>query len=232
LFLADLSKHVLPSPARTQGDGMETTDNTPRKVEPFPSTVATSSRSPLDTFLHRQTPVQAGGSHPVVPGTVITLNPKYFTQTKKENLSFAGFKSKEPKFVPYEPYKASVNPIVPTPIHSRAKHKHHRNVIRTDPHVQADSSSVKSCEEGESTTSAVDSVCDNESGKEKEDEKTVAPKSWSAEKQAMEAEIKQLKDENGQMDLQLKFQAQVNFLSFCMASLTFEHCSSNLFCGT
>lgn len=175
---------------RTQGDGMEnvTTDKTEIK----------QSRSRLgDTLIYHPTNLKLlGSTPPVMPtGTIVNLVPKNISNVKQEKHILHSLKSKEPKFVPYEPYKAAVNPIVPF-------EKKNRRLPRKESSVKATVAQVAAMKIQEADTRIVkDST--------KENEEKVLLDEWKSEKRTYEAEICKLKEENSQLETQLKFQAQV-----------------------
>jgi hypothetical protein len=133
---------------------------------------------------------------PVITGKIVNLVPKNVTQTKKDKILSGNLKAKEPKFVPYEPYKAAVKPIIPyekkgKPGERKISHKSVdlKIVVTNVPDVQDDTTE---CEKNSRKT---------------EDE--VLTDVALQERKALEDEIKTLKEENGQLESQLKFQAQV-----------------------
>lgn len=176
---------------RTQGDGME--NATIDKIE------IKQSRSRLgDTLIYHPTNLkQLGSTAPVTPiGTIVNLVPKNIRNAKQEKHILHSLKSKEPKFVPYEPYKAAVNPIVPFEKRNKKlpKNKSSLNTTVTQiatMKIQDDARMKDSMKESKEKTS--------------EDE-------WNNEKRIYEVEIRKLKEENSQLETQLKFQAQVKQL--------------------
>lgn len=176
---------------RTQGDGME--NATADKIE------IKQSRSRLgDTLIYHPTNLkQLGSTAPVTPiGTIVNLVPKNISNTKQEKHILHSLKSKEPKFVPYEPYKAAVNPIVPF----EKKKKLPRNKSSLNATVmqvaamkiQGNNMRLKDCM--------------------KESKEKTSEDEWNNEKKTYEAEIHKLREENSQLETQLKFQAQVKQL--------------------
>ncbi|XP_011301340.1 golgin-45 [Fopius arisanus] len=171
-------------PGRTQGDGME---NTPPKLE--------TKKTLRDTLIYHPTNLkQSSCLPPVTPtGTIVNLTPRNVIHRKEKLLHT--LKCKEPKFVPYEPYKAAVNPIIPV----QKKKKGTRNNLDINEMV-AQVSIHKSIE-----------MEKNETKYERpQTEEEVELKEWQLEKKAYELELKNLRDENTQLENQLKFQAQVN----------------------
>lgn len=175
-------------PGRTQGDGMENV-STP-KPENKESKVRLG-----DTLIYHPTNLKnTNSTPPVAPtGTIVNLVPKTTTHGKKEKHILHTLKSKEPKFVPYEPYKAAVNPIIPLERRTWTK-KHSRNNL--DINVMVSQVSELRIEELSKNEPKV------------ELEKT--PDQWESERKEYTTEIQKLKEENSQLENQLKFQAQVN----------------------
>ena len=173
---------------RTQGDGMENV--VAQKAE----TKQSKCRLGDALIYHPTNLKQLSSIPPVMPnGPIINLVPKHVASVKDEKHVLNSLKSKEPKFVPYEPYKAAVNPIIPC--NKKAK-KLQRNNLNMSMAV----SQVAAIKIHETQISSV--------GIQKIDKDTESD--WSKEKKAYDAEIQKLKEENSQLENQLKFQAQVN----------------------
>lgn len=136
---------------------------------------------------------QQNSTPPVTPkGQIVNLIPRTITQIKKDKHVLHSLKSKEPKFVPYEPYKAAVNPIVP--IEKKKKKSKNNNLDINDMVTQLaqfKTEEIKKEKQEDSKPLIVESELD------------VVKKNY-------EAEIQKLKEENSQLENQLKFQAQVN----------------------
>ncbi|XP_034940382.1 golgin-45 isoform X2 [Chelonus insularis] len=179
----------LPCPGRTQGDGMENVSTD--KVE-------TKKTHLRDTLIYHPTNLNQSSYTPAVTptGTIVKLIPTHVTQRKKEKILHS-LKSKEPKFVPYEPYKASVNPIIPF----EKKHKSSRNNLDINEMV-AQMAIHKSIEMEKDEAKRI--------AESQKDNKNKELKDWEIEKKSYEQEIQNLKEENSQLENQLKFQAQVN----------------------
>lgn len=156
------------------------------------------SRSRLgDTLIYHPTNLkQSGSTAPVTPiGTIVNLVPKNISNAKQEKRILHSLKSKEPKFVPYEPYKAAVNPIVPFEKKNKKLSK-------------------KSSMNATVAQIAAMKVQDHDMKlKECMKEKT-SEDEWNSERKAYEAEIYKLKEENSQLETQLKFQAQVDMIIY------------------
>ena len=183
----------MPCPGRTQGDGMENVVAAKPEIKQKKTRLG-------DTLIYHPTNLkQISCSSPVAPtGTIVNLVPGGITYSKKHILH--SLKSKEPKFVPYEPYKAAVNPIVPF---EKKNKRFSRNNLDINTMV-AQMALHNKAMENDKTEAQVDII---------EEEKDVEHREWDAQKKAYEAEIQNLKDENGQLENQLKFQAQVIFLN-------------------
>lgn len=170
---------------RTQGDGMENIAND--KLETKGNKIRLG-----DTLIYHPTNFkQLNSKPPITPsGTVVNLVPKSTTHTKKEKYILSSLKSKEPKFVPYEPYKAAVNPIIPLDRKNNRLLKHNAN-IKT---MISQLSTLKTGDKG------IDKECDKKSDIAQID---------SDNDRKYKAEIQKLKEENSQLENQLKFQTQV-----------------------
>lgn len=139
--------------------------------------------------VYRPTELVAVGSAslpPTVPkGKIFNLVPK-LVHTTRTNSSL---KSKEPKFVPFEPYKGAVNPIIPF--------KNNENRIK----VISDKNNLDL-----SVLVSQMSTLTNKELRAMEGDK----QEFDAEKQKYEKQIDELKKERDYYQSQLKFQAQVN----------------------
>lgn len=182
--------HIMGCVERTQGDGME--NATADKVE------IKQSRSRLgDTLIYHPTNLkQLGSTAPVTPiGTIVNLVPKNISNAKQEKHILHSLRSKEPKFVPYEPYKAAVNPIVPF-------EKKNKKLPRNKSNMNTTVAQIAAMKIQESDMKLKECM--------KESKEKTSEDDWNNEKKAYEIEIRKLKEENSQLETQLKFQAQVN----------------------
>lgn len=178
---------------RTQGDGMENVS-----VECAAKTESKQTRGRLgDALIYHPTNLkQLSSIPPVTPtGTIVNLIPKHISNVKDEKHILNSLKSREPKFVPYEPYKAAVNPIVPLDKRTKRPHK-------SDIHVNMTVSQVAALKLHDKEVMIKDCA------KVHQEKQTTSD--WEKEKSAYEMEIQKLKEENSQLENQLKFQAQVN----------------------
>ena len=194
LYFLFIDIHKLECPKRTQGDGMENvvTDK-----------VADAAEKPIKVRLgealiyHPTNLKQQNSTPPVTPtGQIVNLIPKAITQIKKDRHILHSLKSKEPKFVPYEPYKAAVNPIVP---YEKTKKKKSKNNL--DINVMVTQLSHLKTEETKKINQNIPDPITTLS-------------ETDAMKRQYELEIQRLKEENSQLENQLKFQAQVTFHRF------------------
>ncbi|XP_012134931.1 golgin-45 [Megachile rotundata] len=175
---------------RTQGDGMENV--VAQKTE----TKQTKCRLGDALIYHPTNLKQLSSIPPVMPnGPIINLVPKHVINIKDEKHVLNSLKSKEPKFVPYEPYKAAVNPIIPY-------NKKTRKLQKSNLNMNVTVSGVAAMKIHETDVPPIDIKKSNE-------DKAVESE-WMKEKKVYEAELQKLKEENSQLENQLKFQAQVN----------------------
>lgn len=141
----------------------------------------------------------------------------------KNSLSYKDFpiaiRQKEPKFIPYEPYKAAVTPIIPEQKNikgekslSRSRHNDSK-VTLTETHIPfpltcTNLSLHENLQNNEETVPLLKVLKEVKVLKEdKEEKEDVA---WIKEKTAMKDEINKLKEEKSQLEDQFKIQLQVN----------------------
>ncbi|XP_043255887.1 golgin-45 [Colletes gigas] len=183
-------KQTMQCMGRTQGDGMENVMI--EKTE----TKGMKCRLGETLIYHPTNLKQLSSIPPVTPnGPIINLIPKHAASVKDEKHILNSLKSKEPKFVPYEPYKAAVNPIIPYDKKGKKSQKCNLNMNMTVSQIAA----MKIHETKVPSNDTVSTVEDNSMESE-----------WLKEKKLYDAEIQKLKEENSQLENQLKFQAQVN----------------------
>ncbi|XP_061942692.1 golgin-45 isoform X2 [Apis cerana] len=175
---------------RTEGDGMENV--TAEKIE-----IKQTKCRLGETLIYHPTDLkQLSSIPPVTPnGPIVNLKPKYVTNVKDEKHILNSLKLKEPKFIPYEPYKAAVNPIIPYEKKNKKLQKSNVNVNMTVAQVVA-----MKLHETKVLCNELKII----------DENNCIGNEWLKEKEEYEAEIQKLKEENSQLENQLKFQAQVN----------------------
>ena len=129
---------------------------------------------------------QQTSSPPVTPtGQIVNLTPTSSTQLKKDRHTVHAFKSKEPKFVPYEPYKAAVNPIIPYEKNNKKRIISKNNL---DINVMVAQLAHLKTEEINKDINRDEKVQFSDT---------------------VNLELQKLKEENSQLENQLKFQAQV-----------------------
>ncbi|KAI4460084.1 basic leucine zipper nuclear factor 1 blzf1 protein [Holotrichia oblita] len=103
----------------------------------------------------------------------------------------------EPKFIPYEPFKGAVEPIVPIKKVVKREPKDKNNIDIHDLVIQM--SEMRMQELNKAKIEAI-----------KGDEEVITRKQWDHEKKSYETDIKNLQETNAHLENQLKFQAQVN----------------------
>jgi hypothetical protein len=164
---------------RTNGDGMENPDSTHSDL----LINRTSQLSLSEKFIYRPNLL---GSHSVTtcptipPGRMIHLKPQPMPLASNRDVVPKNLKGKEPKFVPYEPYKAAVKPIVPS--------------------VKKNRKNAKQCDVTNDLTNSISEVLCN---------RDISHESSELEKQSLIAEVEALKSQNQELEKQLKYQAQV-----------------------
>ncbi|KAL1465365.1 hypothetical protein WDU94_004944 [Cyamophila willieti] len=175
---------ALPTPRRTEGDGMENT-------EPA-QTTTTTSVTPSETPLVMQS------------GKMVHLIPKNCIK----NSALVVHVSKEPKYVPYEPYKAAVNPRMPCLKQKKTK-------VAVKKRGSKDDSNEVSIHQPVVPVTHSASFPEDKGPELKLDEKlkdlnlSDNPLNTS-DSPDLEVEIKQLRSENLELENQVKYQAQVN----------------------
>lgn len=174
-------------PRRTRGDGME---NKAMETIEKPLKIKLG-----EALIYRPINLKQQTLTPTTPsGQIVNLTPKKTNNIKKEKHILHTTKIKEPKFVPYEPYKAAVNPIVPFEKKKKKKISSRNNL---DINVMVTQLAQLKTEE------IIDNKLVNENQIETIDEIGILKKQY-------DEEIQKLKEENSQLENQLKFQAQVN----------------------
>lgn len=168
--------------SRTSGDGMD--NSIIHTLETLPRNLITQTRYDMLKCL---TPV-------VARGKVIKTIPKYHPKEQKKQ-KYLTMKGKEPKFVPYEPFKAAVTPII-------AKK-------RKSPVVEA---RTKNNVDIHDLVSQMNDIRVNEMKETKRLDLSavVAIDEYNCLKKKYDTDIKNLRETNSHLENQLKFQAQVN----------------------
>lgn len=130
-------------------------------------------------------------------GKIIPIVPKYLPTMKKPKYLLQ--KPKEPKFVPYEPYKCAMEPIVQKKQEIKVVTKRDKNNVDIQDLVTQMShmrmQMMQKAKEQAIETNAP----------------LITKLQWEKEKQAYETDIKNLKETNAHLENQLKFQVQVGF---------------------
>ncbi|CAG9772454.1 unnamed protein product [Ceutorhynchus assimilis] len=174
-------------PTRTLGDGME---NNPNKFLEIIN--INQLQKPSLAILKSMEPVRPTSK-------IINLVPKYVPQEKKvTNIILS--KPKEPKFVPYEPYKAAVQPI-------KSK-KVKRQPISVDFKTSKNNVAIQELvkQMSDIRTTELNKLKMTAMG----EEEVIPKRQWQKEREAYEVDIKNLKETKAHLENQLKFQAQVN----------------------
>lgn len=198
MFRPTSSSSSLDTAARTQGDGME--------HEALPSTTQQQQQRPinlppnfdLERLLPHSGPnpvyrptelvTTTGGAslRPTIPqGKIFALVPKLVPPNRT-----GGLKNREPRFVPFEPYKGAVNPIIPF--------KNNENRVKVGP------------DRNNLDLNVLVSQMSTMTSKELLKGEVVAKQEFDNEKQKYEKQIEELRKERDYFQSQLKFQAQVN----------------------
>lgn len=178
---------------RTLGDGM---DNTLLKLAESSIKLNANPKS-VKSILISLKPIE-----PEAP--VRILVPKYVPKQKSQS-KYLFQKQKEPRFVPYEPYKCCVEPIV--------KHKRtlKRGLLVKSPasknnvdinNLVEQMGELRASELSKATIEAIQN-----------DDVLMSKKQWETEKSALETDIKNLRETNAHLENQLKFQAQVKIIA-------------------
>lgn len=132
-------------------------------------------------------------------GKIIPIVPKYVPSMKKTKYLIR--KPKEPKFVPYEPYKCAMEPILQKKKQVKVITKRDKNNVDIQDLVtQMSHMRMQMMEKAK-----VEAIVTNEP--------LITKSEWKKSKQAYETDIKNLKETNAHLENQLKFQAQVNFMN-------------------
>ncbi|KAL7290171.1 hypothetical protein TKK_0015883 [Trichogramma kaykai] len=181
---------TLTCPKRTEGDGMEFVN-----PDKFTDSIDKSIKIRLGEALiyHPTNLKQQVSTPPITPtGQIVNLVPKNHIRRDKQILH--PLKIKEPKFVPYEPYKAAINPIVPIEKMTKKVKSKKNNLdinVMVSQLAQLKTEEIKKNSINLKAYASIDAES-NEFNKQLEDE------------------VQRLKEENTQLENQLKFQAQVN----------------------
>ncbi|KAL1508894.1 hypothetical protein ABEB36_003714 [Hypothenemus hampei] len=170
-------------PERTLGDGMENR----------------SLKYPEIVFDRKLSEKILASMKPVQPKTkIINLVPRYVPQEKKHSNTILT-KPKEPKFVPYEPYKAAVQPIKT----QKSSYNSHSTGVHSKKNVE-----IKELVNQMSEMRIVE--MNKLAAITKTKDEFIPKEKWGKEKEAYEIDIKNLQETNAHLECQLKFQAQVN----------------------
>lgn len=174
---------------RTLGDGMDNKLLTLTEKNKIPIGL---NVKPKASVLKSLQPVE-------FPSKVTYLIPKYVPKDVKPSVKY--LKPKEPKFIPYEPYKAAIHPIKPRKMKktlpTTSEPKNRNNVEIQELVTQM--SAFRMQEMNKTTLKAL------------ENQEELIPRSqWEKQKEEYEKDLKNLLESNACLENQLKFQAQVN----------------------
>ncbi|XP_050304015.1 golgin-45 isoform X2 [Anthonomus grandis grandis] len=191
-------------PERTLGDGMEkkpleTIDN---KLHLLKNLTQHSKEITFKQMLLSMKPVEPGAE-------VVNLVPKYLLQDKKVS-NIVVLKPKEPKFIPYEPYKGAVQRIRP----QKTKKKMHVVKTHAVPEVAVETKKSKNNVEIQELVKQISDIKASELTKMKisalKEDAVMPREQWEKEKKEYETDIKNFKETIAHLENQVKFQIQVN----------------------
>jgi hypothetical protein len=208
LFINFFCISVIPCfSARTCGDGMENDlIAKPSTPETVPDAVNFEKRrfSGSDKSAQHHHPllykavtaVQSSSPPAVKPvGKIFNLIPRLVhSNTSSPNRTSASVRNKEPRFIPFEPYKAAINPIIP--------YKKPQNKIKLKNRNNLDLN-VLVTQMSQMTSSELGSATTLEAALDDLDER-------AKEQKEHERELAEVKKERDYYANQLKFQVQVN----------------------
>lgn len=178
---------VLAGRERTLGDGMdhlelELNENSSKREFSF-----NLPQKPSSAILKSM--------RPIIPTSKIYKTiPTYIP--KKKRIKYLTRKPKEPKFIPYEPYKGAVHPIImkkkkPLPIPPKVS----KNNVEIH-HLVTQMSDLRTAELAKDNCETEDII--------------ISKKDWEKEKKNYENDINNLRESNSVLENQLKLQTQVN----------------------
>ncbi|XP_044761900.1 golgin-45 [Coccinella septempunctata] len=143
----------------------------------------------------KPSPIILQSMRPIIPSSKIYKTvPMYIPKEKRTK--YLTRKPKEPKFIPYEPYKGAVHPIVmkkkkPLPLPAKVS----KNNIEIH-HLVTQMSDMRTAELAKDTREEEDIV--------------ISKKDWERERKNYENDINNLRESNNVLENQLKLQTQVN----------------------
>ncbi|CAH0559728.1 unnamed protein product [Brassicogethes aeneus] len=175
---------------RTMGDGMD------NALLSFPETLNNAITFNANLKSSKQI---LKSLQPVIPtSNIVQLVPKYFPKEQKAPKDLFK-KGREPKFVPYEPYKAAVEPMV-APISNKVVFESKPTKNNVEIHQLVNQMADIRQEEMDKMKMTALEKGDN----------FIARDLWEKEKECYNNDIKNLRETNSHLENQLKFQAQVN----------------------
>lgn len=181
--------HQFKSQKRTDGDGMEKED-----INVLDNAQGVEKSTLRDQLIYRPVDLKKCSlPAPPVAGKMINLTPKICTAEKKKVLNIRI--SKEPKFVPYEPYKAATNPIT-----KNSKQIKDKFVRFTNKHLIPNVEDLIQVNKLSITTEK----------NQNEQNLQFVSNSWEEEKQTLLNELDMMRKKNTELENQVQFQTRVN----------------------
>lgn len=177
---------------RTLGDGMDSSLFLPSSNVSDPIKILEVNYKAARSILLSSRPVK-----PKLPISI--LIPRYKPKERKSR-NYCIEKQREPKFVPYEPYKCAIHPIVP-----RKQKEKKDNIVCKPSKNNVDINNLV-----EQMSDLRTTVLQEEKTESINDDAVISKKQWETEKGMLETDIKNLRESNCHLENQLKFQAQVN----------------------
>ncbi|CAH1119254.1 unnamed protein product [Phaedon cochleariae] len=139
---------------------------------------------------------------PIEPKSkAVHLVPKYVPKIRKAPKCLVK-KPREPKFIPYEPYKAAVQPMVSSKGLSFFNNDLKKS--KNDTEIQELVTQMSEMRRSEMEGMPYENIGDEMDGSQR------ARQKWQKEKETFLVDIKNLRETNSHLENQLKFQAQVN----------------------
>ncbi|VEN44098.1 unnamed protein product [Callosobruchus maculatus] len=178
---------------RTLGDGME---NTPIQGP------LTERLNDLGGLKLDKTKVDLilKGLKPIEGKKLYKLIPKY-TPLEQKGSKYLFKKPKDPRFVPYEPYKAAVMPIVTSEVPKKKDQKVEQKLSKNNIAIQQLAHQLSEMRKAE--MEKLDVITEPEGALK-------LRLQWDRERENYETDIRNLRETNTHLENQLKFQAQVN----------------------
>lgn len=185
----------MENPKRTDGDGMEQADDNyiSENNKAIGKDQIQKIESLRDKFIYNPEDYNSSTlKPPIISGRIIQLRPApIIVRASKHESHSRSLQAKEPKFVPYEPYKGAVNPLIPLEKNSNKKKTKTISLVSL-PEAHKKSEEKNTYQECLSVSPP---------------EECNQPMNLSDEN--IQKELERLRKENQQLENQLKFQIQV-----------------------